>query len=160
MRPEVLEEIRQLVAQRRKIDAIKLYREATHAGLREAKEAVEALERGEAVPDVSDAPSPAPAGRLTQATLRKIQQLAAAGELIPAIKELRAATGFGLKEAKEAVEALQAGRPTPQLSLLASGPGLPARCPTCGAAVGEASVRWATPELAECLFCGSYLRDG
>jgi ribosomal protein L7/L12 len=32
----------------RKIDAIKLYREQNHVGLKEAKEAVEALDRGEA----------------------------------------------------------------------------------------------------------------
>lgn len=38
------EEVRALVRQGRKIDAIKLYREHTGLGLREAKDAVEALE--------------------------------------------------------------------------------------------------------------------
>jgi ribosomal protein L7/L12 len=157
MRPEVMERIRQLIAQRRKIEAIKLYREKTRVGLKEAKDAVEAMERGEAVPGPVEEPEPP--GRLTPATLQKVKQLAAAGKLIEAIKELRAATDLSLKEAKEAVEALQAGREAPQLSVFARGPRLPARCSSCGAAIGEASVRWVTPELAECLYCGCYLRD-
>ena len=162
MRPEVMERIRQLIGQRRKIEAIKLYREKTRVGLMEAKDAVEAMERGEAVAglvvdDGGEAESPP--GRLTPATLQKIKQLAVAGELIQAIKELRAATDLSLKEAKEAVEALQAGRTPPQLSVFVRGPGLPARCSSCGAAIGEASIRWVTPELAECRYCGTYLRD-
>ncbi len=43
-----LEQIRQLVRAGNKIGAIKLYREQTGAGLREAKDAVEAIERAEA----------------------------------------------------------------------------------------------------------------
>jgi hypothetical protein len=39
------EEIRELIRQNRKIDAIKLVRERTGLGLKEAKDAVEALER-------------------------------------------------------------------------------------------------------------------
>ena len=42
------EQIRQLVRDGNKIRAIKLYREQTGAGLRDAKDAVEAIERGEA----------------------------------------------------------------------------------------------------------------
>lgn len=42
-------ELRDLLAAGQKIEAIKRYREATGVGLAEAKEAVEALERGEAV---------------------------------------------------------------------------------------------------------------
>ncbi len=41
--------IQQLLDRGRKIEAIKLYREQTGAGLKEAKEAVEAIERGENV---------------------------------------------------------------------------------------------------------------
>jgi ribosomal protein L7/L12 len=160
MRPEVLEQIRQLIAQRRKIEAIKLYREKTRVGLKEAKDAVEAMERGEPVPClvVEDGEPEPPPGRLTPAALQKVKQLVAAGKLIEAIKELRATTDLGLKEAKEAVEALQAGKSVPQLSVEGRGPRLPARCSSCGAAIGETCVRWVTPELAECLYCGSYLR--
>jgi hypothetical protein len=42
-----LEQIRQLLREDNKIGAIKLYREQTGAGLREAKDAVEAIERAE-----------------------------------------------------------------------------------------------------------------
>jgi ribosomal protein L7/L12 len=161
MRPEVMERIRQLIGQRRKIEAIKLYREKTRVGLKEAKDAVEAMERGEPVAGlvVDDGAPESPPGRLTPATLQKVKQLVAAGKHIDAIKELRAATDFSLKEAKEAVEALRAGRTPPQLSVFVRGPGLPARCSSCGAAIGEASIRWVTPELAECRYCGTYLRD-
>ena len=40
-----IEEVRMLVAQGNKIAAIKAFRARTHCGLREAKEAVQALER-------------------------------------------------------------------------------------------------------------------
>jgi large subunit ribosomal protein L7/L12 len=43
--PDLEEEVRRLMAERKKIEAIKLYRETTGVGLKEAKEAVEALDR-------------------------------------------------------------------------------------------------------------------
>ena len=43
------QQIRELIAKGNKIAAIKLYRETTNVGLKEAKDAVEAMERGEAV---------------------------------------------------------------------------------------------------------------
>lgn len=43
MSPELRQEIQQLVNQGKKIEAIKLYREQTGAGLKEAKDAVESL---------------------------------------------------------------------------------------------------------------------
>lgn len=43
-------DVRKLIAGGRKIEAIKLYREITASGLKEAKDAVEALERGIGVP--------------------------------------------------------------------------------------------------------------
>ena len=44
-RPELEDEVRRLMGERRKIEAIKLYRETTGVGLKAAKEAVEALDR-------------------------------------------------------------------------------------------------------------------
>jgi len=44
--PQVSGEIGELVRQGRKIEAIKLYREQTGAGLKEAKDRVEEMERG------------------------------------------------------------------------------------------------------------------
>ena len=49
-------DLRLLLANGKKIEAIKLYRERTGAGLAEAKEAVEAFEQGESLPK-TEAPS-------------------------------------------------------------------------------------------------------
>jgi ribosomal protein L7/L12 len=78
-----------------KIAAIKLYRERTGTGLAEAKSAVEAIER--------QSPAPPPmAGDLEQQVLVLLQ----GGKKIEAIRVYREQTGVGLKEAKDAVEAL------------------------------------------------------
>lgn len=89
-------EIRQLLASGNKIAAIKRYREATGAGLAEAKAAVESLEAVGSFPervrpDNSD---------LTD----QIVGLLGRGEKIEAVKLYRERTRSGLKEAKEAVE--------------------------------------------------------
>jgi len=92
----------------KKIEAIKLYREQTGVGLREAKEAVEAIERGEtpALPSPQlPATSPNPYG----IDLAAITALVRQGNKIGAIKLYREQTGIGLKEAKDAVEALERG---------------------------------------------------
>jgi ribosomal protein L7/L12 len=98
--PDSLEsEIRSLLTQGQKIAAIKLYRERTGVGLAEAKNAVERIERGEGLPDNKVAAT---------APEQQILQLLAAGKKIAAIKLYREQTHVGLKEAKEAVEALAA----------------------------------------------------
>ena len=81
-----------------KIAAIKLCREATGLGLAEAKAWVERLEAP---------PSPVP----TAGALSPVADLLFAGEKIEAIKRYReqGQPGAGLKEAKEAVEQLEAG---------------------------------------------------
>ena len=60
--PEVEEEVRAALASRRKIEAIKIYREATGLGLKESKEAVEAMQRGAAPANSSGPPSPSRPG--------------------------------------------------------------------------------------------------
>ena len=92
-------EVRRLANHGRKLEAIKLFREQTHVGLAEAKAAVEALEAGQ---QISDSPPPADDFE------RRILALMTAGEKIAAIKLYRDKTNSGLKEAKEAVEALAA----------------------------------------------------
>lgn len=86
-----------------KIEAIKRYRELTGVGLKEAKDAVEALERGEApmLPPTSSAPA------------ANVQELLREGRKLEAIKLYREQTGLGLKEAKDAVEAMELGAPPP-----------------------------------------------
>jgi ribosomal protein L7/L12 len=86
-----------LTREGRKIEAIKLYRDLTGAGLAEAKNAVEALEREGSLPQ-KRAGSAADDG--------EILELLRDGQKIRAIKLYRDRTGAGLKEAKDAVEAL------------------------------------------------------
>jgi ribosomal protein L7/L12 len=99
-----------LVHDGRKIEAIKLYRDLTGAGLKEAKDAVEALERGGSLPSKSGDDG-------------DILDLLRDGQKIRAIKLYRDRTGFGLAEAKHAVEAM------------ARAHGIPAGEAGCGSAV-------------------------
>ena len=80
------------------IEAIKLLRD-TGLGLKEAKEAIDEYVRGNAV-SVVPAPS---VGPLPPAVVEALQR----GNKVEAIKLLRDATGLGLKEAKDWVDASQ-----------------------------------------------------
>jgi kynurenine formamidase/ribosomal protein L7/L12 len=100
----VLAELLALLAEGRKIEAIKRYREVTGAGLAVAKETVEALERGEPLPTKEPVDS---------AFGNEIVLLLQGGKKIGAIKLYRERTGVGLKEAKDAVEALERGESLP-----------------------------------------------
>lgn len=96
-----LEEVRRLIAGQAKLLAIKRYREATGTGLAEAKAAVERIQaerlqaKATAVPPVGD-------------RALAIGEALRAGNKIEAIKLYRAATGLGLKEAKDAIDAILA----------------------------------------------------
>jgi ribosomal protein L7/L12 len=98
---ELLDGIKAHIAAGRKIEAIKLYREATGAGLAEAKEAIELIEAGK--PPKSDAT----ASRGEDQALQSVSDLVLQGRKIEAIKHYRDATGLGLKESKDAVDALE-----------------------------------------------------
>jgi hypothetical protein len=65
--------------------------------------------------------------RVPGAAMDTIRSYLQQGRKINAIKELRQATGLGLREAKEAVEAIEAGREVPYLDLRESGGSLAAR---------------------------------
>ena len=78
------------------IEAVKLAREETGLGLKEAKELVEAYGRNDNPPSVSEASSPI---MPTEAVVA-LQK----GKLIDAIKAFREKNGHGLKDSKEAVE--------------------------------------------------------
>jgi ribosomal protein L7/L12 len=84
-----------LVAEGRTLEAVKLYREATGVGLKEAKDFVEALAATNRARPVQG-----------QAVDERVVQLLTDQRKIEAIKLYRQATGVGLKEAKEAVEAI------------------------------------------------------
>lgn len=84
-----------------KIEAIKLYREMTGLGLKEAKDAIEAMPT-DAFTNSNSAPD-----------LSEIRNLIAADKKIEAVKRYREMTGAGLKEAKDMVDALAAGKVAP-----------------------------------------------
>jgi ribosomal protein L7/L12 len=86
-----------LIERGQKIEAIKQYRERTGSGLKEAKDAVEALERGEQLPT--------PKAILTTVD-QDVVSLVREGKMIAAIKLYREKSSVGLAEAKAAVEAL------------------------------------------------------
>ena len=96
--------VRSLTEAGLKIEAIKLFRERTGAGLKAAKDAVEAIERGQA-------PPASPVG--DRAFEDEVATLLERGQKIEAIKRYRERTGVGLKEAKDAVEAIQRGQAVP-----------------------------------------------
>jgi large subunit ribosomal protein L7/L12 len=86
-----------LIERGQKLEAIEQYRERTGSGLKEARDAVEALERGETLPT--------PKAVLTTVD-QDILSLVREGKKIAAIKLYRDKTGVGLAEAKAAVESV------------------------------------------------------
>jgi ribosomal protein L7/L12 len=101
--PDQVQKIHEYIHNQQLIHAIKLYREVTGVGLAEAKEAIEAMARGEAVKPPSgsmDYDNP-----ILEA---KIQSLLANGQKIEAVKIYREEYGVGLKEAKDAVDRIEA----------------------------------------------------
>jgi ribosomal protein L7/L12 len=98
--------VRADLAAGKKLQAIKTYREATGVGLKEAKEAVEALESGGSLPV---GPAAASAVPKTEAEVRVLIEQ---NRLIDAIKLYREIHGVGLKEAKDAVDAIRDAGPS------------------------------------------------
>jgi ribosomal protein L7/L12 len=93
-----------------KIEAIKLLRDATGLGLKEAKEAVENIEAGGSLviaPPIANAPG-------SEGIATALKQ----GKKLEAIRLYREQKGVGLKEAKEAIEVMLRGQqgPTSRLS--------------------------------------------
>ncbi len=98
----IIHEARILIERGRKIDAIKLVRQHTNWGLKQAKAYVDQLEgiplRGDAATHTVDQAS----GSLEM----EARNLVARGKKIMAIKLVRQKTGMGLREAKEYVDRL------------------------------------------------------
>lgn len=116
-RPEFAE-IERLVRAGNKIEAIKLFRQLTGAGLKEAKDVIDKLAEG----DTGTAANYAATADRFEITsdnadragqIEKIGQLLKTGNKIEAIKVYRQTFGVGLKEAKDAVEKLQTTVGTP-----------------------------------------------
>lgn len=94
----VEELVRQLMADGRNMEAIKSFRAATGTGLAEAKQAVEAIARGEGIPTAN----------LGEDFVQELLRLLREGHKIEAIKRHREQTNASLKESKDYVEALAA----------------------------------------------------
>ncbi|MBW8012315.1 MAG: hypothetical protein FVQ83_13960 [Chloroflexi bacterium] len=111
---EKLAEMGRLIAEGRKIDAIKLFREVSGVGLKEAKDTVEKMARGESVilrhTSVTSSQTDLSGGTFQpdafeQTTdLKAINELLLQGKKIDGIKMYRQVYGVGLKDAKEAIE--------------------------------------------------------
>lgn len=100
------ERIAELIREGNKLEAIKLLRESTGIGLKEAKDEIDRLEAelaGEEVPARERTEMP-------EEAYVEVQALALQGKKIEAIKRLRDQSGMGLKEAKEYVDALGGSR--------------------------------------------------
>jgi ribosomal protein L7/L12 len=97
--PDLEQQVRALLDQGQKIDAVKLYKERTGAGLAEAKQAVEAMQ-ADAGP-----PSPADLGGDLEAELLR---LLGGGKKLEAVKLYKDQMEVSLLEAKQAVESLAA----------------------------------------------------
>jgi ribosomal protein L7/L12 len=109
--PAQLEAIRGAIASGNKIEAVKLTRAAMRCGLKEAKDVVDRLEAGVAESEAFAISPGAPETGPNE--LSQVRAALAAGNKIEAIRLYRELTGFGLAEAKEAVERLASeGIPT------------------------------------------------
>jgi ribosomal protein L7/L12 len=96
-------QIKELLAKEQKISAIKLYRETTGSSLKDAKDAVEAIERGGAI----NIPLPAQVGEPDVFLENQIKRLLSEKKKIEAVKIYREAYNCGLKDAKDAVDLIQ-----------------------------------------------------
>jgi ribosomal protein L7/L12 len=98
------------------IEAIKIYRLMTGSDLTTAKDAVEAMAAG-----AQPMPAPAPQGGMAV-----VEQMARSGRKIEAIKLYRQLTNAGLREAKDAVEAMEGGGGAPPYAPMAAPAPMPA----------------------------------
>ena len=100
--------VRSLLAQDQRIAAIHLTRKVTGLGLKESKDLVEAMARGEPV-SFDKLPDTGLNGLLAAAKDAEVHALLRRGDKIGAIKRWRALTGASLAEAHDAIETLARG---------------------------------------------------
>ena len=100
--------VRSLLAQDQRIAAIHLTRKVTGLGLKESKDLIEAIARGEQV-SFDKLPDTGLDGLLAAAEDAQVHALLRQGEKIGAIKRWRALTGASLADAHDAIEKLARG---------------------------------------------------
>ncbi|WP_141215161.1 hypothetical protein [Rhodococcus sp. 06-1460-1B] len=104
---EARAEIHRLLAADKKIQAIKVFRDRTGAGLLDAKNAIETMQRGAPFPPPSTILDAASSGPVRwDDLLPRLTALKSEGKAIAAIKLLRDRTGLSLRDAKNAVDQL------------------------------------------------------
>ena len=113
-------QIRELIAQGQKIAAIKRFREMTGTSLKDAKDAVEAIETGAVVNFPAATQTNEPDAMLES----HIKRLLVERKKIEAVKVYREAYNCGLKEAKDAVDRIQAGMRRERYSSIPSAPAI------------------------------------
>lgn len=99
-------EVARLLAQNQKLQAIKLVRDRSGSGLREAKEYVEQIERSGLPFDQGSPPVTAPVVP-SEALAHQVRDLLVKNQKIVAIKLVRETTGWGLRESKDYVEQIE-----------------------------------------------------
>ncbi|MBP7692111.1 MAG: ribosomal protein L7/L12, partial [Anaerolineales bacterium] len=126
-RPDMAE-IRRLLLAGKKIEAIKLYRQATGLGLKESKDVIETFEGklGDAGPEPAVVVT-TPLDADVMVKLAEVRNILATGDKLAAIKRFRQHFQCGLAEAKEAVEAMAHGQPVPPWTLRPTPAAAPAR---------------------------------
>lgn len=102
-------EVEALVMKGKKIQAIKLYRERTGLGLREAKEAIDLLESSLLLHGASSLRLPDTEGRMPvmEPPGEDVRSLLLEGKKIQAVKLYHEQTGASLKDAKAAIDLLE-----------------------------------------------------
>jgi ribosomal protein L7/L12/outer membrane protein assembly factor BamB len=145
-----LDEIRRLAMKGDLVEAIKRYRQIHGVGLREAKEAVEALQAGRMASPA--APGMPPPEELTR-VIEEVQRLLGKGEKIEAIKVYRENYDVSLARAKYAIEQIESGQ------TLRPEAGFEAMRAVAQAAPQAAPRKWigAVVTLAVVLFIGGIL---
>ena len=91
------QQVRSLLEQGPKIEAVKVYKDQTGVGLAEAKRAVQAMQAGAGPPPLPD---------IADDLEAELLRLLGRGDKLKAIKLYKERTGVGLAEAKQAVESL------------------------------------------------------
>ena len=99
--PQTRARLTELVARGNRMQAIKDLRVATGLGLKEAKDAVDAIAAGHDIPGEL-----LPRPGISAATEERARELIAQGRKVQAIKLVREETGLGLKEAKDVADGL------------------------------------------------------
>lgn len=106
--PLDLEAIRELAGRGNLLEAIRLYREQTHVGLKEAKQAVEDLQAGR-LEQIKTAEAIERQVFESIQPIQEIRQLLAQGNKLEAVKRYRETFDVSLARARYAVERLEAG---------------------------------------------------